>query len=118
MAKSHSQAKVQSGSKVTVVSIPDVLPANETPPLTENQRLSANIIDFLRGIDRGEWTMQTYGIAGVFLETTGDPFSFHRQRKIVMELVRLGWARPRGSKSFSGYTLVMPAKEILRKMGF
>jgi|WetSurMetagenome_2_1015567.scaffolds.fasta_scaffold304276_1 hypothetical protein len=118
MAKSHSQAKVQSGSKVTVVSIPDVLPANDIPPFTENQKLSANIIDFLRGIEREEWTMQTYGVAGVFLETTGDPFSFHRQRKMVTELVRLGWARPKGSKSFSGYTLVMPAKDILQKMGF
>lgn len=118
MAESHSQTKVKSSSKITLVNIPDVLPANDNPPLSDGQRLSANIIDFLRGVDRGQWTMQIRGIAGVLFETTGDPFSNHRQREIVGELVRLGWARPRGRASVSGYTLVMPAKEILKKMGY
>lgn len=114
MAKSYPQAKIKSSRQVTLVNIPDVLPANDRPPMTDGQRLSANIIDFLVGVCEERWKASSLGEREEYFQKTGDPISNKQIRKIRSELVRLGWAIP----STQGYRLVMPAEDILKKMGF
>ena len=117
MAGAHSQTKVTSSTRTTVIDIPEYLEANPVKRLTEKQKLSANVIDFLRGIVTGEWDLSRSRWSGKTLPTTGTVMTKVQVGTIRDELMRLGWADWRySSGKNNGWYLASSAKDILEKI--
>lgn len=116
MAVSHSETKVSSRSRATVIDIPESLEPNPAR-LTPNQKLSANVIDFLREFANGEIGISRKTWVGKVLPTTNMALSHGVGFSIRDELIRLGWAEWNyETGKNNGWRLVLPANEILEKI--
>ena len=117
MAKSHSQAKVTSSTRTTVIEIPECLEANPVKRLTDKQKLSANVIDFLHGLVSQKWGLSHKSWTGKALNTTGTIMTKVQVNLIRDELMRLGWADWRyPSGKNNGWYLILTAQEILDRI--